>query len=279
MNIDEYSQLVMTGVSWKHVLTALGGFNGYSGGTDQILAALMAAPDTRERQDLAIIARNVVLVADHSVGERYIRFADGDVGAPYIADEDFNGRWKVAIPEMAEEIEFSSATSGSTIRADKERDGSWTITGIFPILDGERYEGSYFRAFMAAAAIPMAGAEQQLELERLMGVEDIARQQLYDALEGSPIVEMDSFQGWDLLERSYASEAEVAETTAFLTNRGWEATRATVYGYGDPVNVLAARPASGNDGEAELEKLAGYGWLEYPYGPQRWFDTRLLTIR
>lgn len=278
MNIDEYSQLVITGVSWRHVLAALGGFNNHRGGTDKILAALTANPPIRECQEhLAFVAKNVVLVANHSAGERYVRFSDGDVEAPYIEDEDFNGGWLAATPATTEEIEFSSELSGSAIRAEKMGDGSWTITGTFPISDGKRYEGSYFRAFKEAAAIPMAGAEQRSELKRLRKIVNIKRKQFYEFLDGSSIVEMDSFQGWDLLERSYATDQEIAEVTAFITDHGWEAIQSVIYGYGDPAKVISAR--IGHDYEASLEELAGYGWLEHPYGPQRWSDVNLLTIR
>lgn len=281
MKLKEYSQLVISGASWKHVLDALGGFSAHDGGTEEVLAALVAAPATRESRDLALIAENAILVANHSIGERYVRLSEGcdQEAQPYIADEDFNGGWLVATPDTTEEIEFSSASSGSAIRAEKMGDGSWTITGTFPILDGKRYEGSYFRAFKEAAAIPMADTEQRSELERLRKIIDTKIKKFYHALDRSPIVEMDSFQGWDFLERSYATDQEFEEVAAFLTNNGLEAIQSVIYGYGDPVKVISARITGDFIDEAELEKLAGYGWLEHPYGPQLWSDVSLLTIR
>jgi hypothetical protein len=279
MQIKEYSTLEIKGATWKHVTTALGGFNACECDPEEVLAALRKAPATRVLDGLEWIADNdVVLVADHSVGDRSFDLEGDWHNHPWIKDQDFNGAWLVATAETVSRLEFASASSGSRILASRRGD-EWTITGSFPIVDGERYEGAYFKAFMEAAEISVAERPQRDALMAIRGARERARTDLHDALRATAIPDMDSYQGWDLVTREYATPDEVAEATAILAGLGWEATEANVYGYGEPVKVLAARPAGGwNDGE-QLAELAEYGWREYPYGPQVTEMVPLLTIQ
>lgn len=297
MEVKEYSTLEIKDAAWQHVTMCLAGFNSFQSEDDgeertqeewreredafqkqQIMAALLESPATRSRDDLDLVTRDVILVADHSVGDREVRFADEKISQPYIRDPHFSGGWHVATAETVTRLEFGSASSGSRILAIR-RGNRWDITGTFPIIGGERYEGAYFKSFMEASRIPLAGDAQREELKAIRQARKERENALWIKVNESVVPTLESFRGWDLITPEYATPAEIAEAAEILRGLGWETVVSTVYGYGKPAKALATRPGGGWGDEEQLERLAGCGWWDYPYGPQPADAIPLFTVQ
>jgi len=92
-----------------------------------------------------------VFMATHSVGGRDWDVVEGRK-PPFYEDGCFNGGWNVLTVEDCTYLYCESATSGSSLTAEKQEDGTWKVTLEVPIEeeDGEPYKGSYWRCFHSA---------------------------------------------------------------------------------------------------------------------------------
>lgn len=70
--------------------------------------------------------------------------------------EDPLGGWLVLDDRAATYLRCESGSSGSSITAAREPAGTWTLTGSFPVRDGEVYRGVYFETFAAAVGADTA---------------------------------------------------------------------------------------------------------------------------
>ncbi len=87
-----------------------------------------------------------VLMADHSVGGRkWTR--DGENEALYFAEKGFNGGWYIFKEEDVSRLFLESATSGSTLTAEKCKDSTWTVTLEVPFDEDGPYQGAYWSTF------------------------------------------------------------------------------------------------------------------------------------
>jgi len=88
-----------------------------------------------------------VFMATHSMGGRNWQIVEGREPA-YYEEACFNGGWYILTEEDATYLYCDSATSGSSLTAVKQYDGSWTLSLEVPIEeDGQPYQGSYWGVF------------------------------------------------------------------------------------------------------------------------------------
>ncbi len=107
-----------------------------------------------------------VFMATHSIGDRDWTLEEGRKPAFY-EESCFNGGWHVIREEDASYLYCSSATSGSSLSAEKQRDGTWTVTLEVPIGDdGQPYQGYYWKYFHQAIL------GEQKEATKIRGCED-----------------------------------------------------------------------------------------------------------
>lgn len=94
-----------------------------------------------------------VFMANHSIGGRDWEIAEGRDPAFY-EEECFNGGWYVLTNEDCTYLYCDSATSGSSLTAVKQDDGTWTVTLEVPVGDdGQSYQGFYWGCFHNALGL------------------------------------------------------------------------------------------------------------------------------
>lgn len=88
-----------------------------------------------------------IFMATHSFGSREWEVVDGRQPA-FFVDEDMNGGWYIFREEDVTYLFCGSATSGSSMMAERQEDGTWDLKLEVPIqADGNPYEGAYWTAF------------------------------------------------------------------------------------------------------------------------------------
>jgi len=99
-----------------------------------------------------------VFMATHSIGGRHWILEEGAQPA-YFDEECFNGGWYVLREEEVKYLECQSATSSSTLWAEKQQDGFWNLSLEVPVGDdGQPYKGRYYKSFMTALGQEIAEA-------------------------------------------------------------------------------------------------------------------------
>jgi hypothetical protein len=150
----ESSVITVSGASWAFVQAALGGtaerapgFANITG--EQEWVALAAEALTAAGLDPAA-AHNAILSATRAGfgAERHVELSDSAKIAT-IPDE-IGGEWRVLLPENITWAQWVSSGSGSSITVEAADDDTWTVTGSFPVEDGERVEDGYFQVLMDA---------------------------------------------------------------------------------------------------------------------------------
>jgi hypothetical protein len=156
--IKEFSKLVITGATWDQVVASV---------TDPGFApGFAAAPDgwwTLARKALADVgwevddamAQGVILSSDRPGfgAVRDVEYATAYHRIPEIRDDATGGSWRVLPYYAVHRAIWASGASGSSIEIFWCDGRGWTITGSFPVVDGIRYEGTYYQAFMHAASM------------------------------------------------------------------------------------------------------------------------------
>ena len=87
-----------------------------------------------------------VCMATHSIGGREWELEEGATPA-FFEEKIFNGGWYFLREEEVRYLRCVSATSGSSVEARKNPDGTWRITLEVPIRDGVPYRGAYATVF------------------------------------------------------------------------------------------------------------------------------------
>lgn len=82
-------------------------------------------------------------IATHSIGGRKWKLEEGKTERDvlYFSDDCFRGGWFLFREEDVDELEVSSGTSGSAIKAEKLVEGKWMVTLTVPIENGSLYRG------------------------------------------------------------------------------------------------------------------------------------------
>ncbi|MEK9183439.1 MAG: hypothetical protein AAB849_02940 [Patescibacteria group bacterium] len=101
-----------------------------------------------------------VFMATHSMGGRRWKIVEGRHPAFY--DEPcFSGGWHVLTDEDCTYLYCESATSGSSLTAEKQKDGTWTVTLEVPAAaNGEPYKGFYWGCFHSALGLEQPSSEE-----------------------------------------------------------------------------------------------------------------------
>ncbi|MDP2689061.1 MAG: hypothetical protein Q8P48_03000 [Deltaproteobacteria bacterium] len=95
----------------------------------------------------------IIMVATHSVGGREWRLEAGRTPA-FFPDTCFAGGWYVFTDEDVRWLRLVSATSGSSLTAEKDPEGTWKVTLEVPIMDdGQPYQGAYWASFHEALSL------------------------------------------------------------------------------------------------------------------------------
>lgn len=164
MEFIETSIVELKDVPWDIVRTALGGSRN-PGNRYQHVPGFVNMPGDVEDQWVGLVRKaleaaqmDTGLVEDAVLqstqpmpnGWRELKQVEGSA-VPHIKDP-MGGQWNILLPCNLQVAEWCSATSGSTIKVERNPvEGSWDITGEFPVENGERYEGLYFANLMEAA--------------------------------------------------------------------------------------------------------------------------------
>jgi hypothetical protein len=99
-----------------------------------------------------------VFMATHSMGGRDWKTAPGKeapntlwprgYNCAYFDESGMNGGWYVFTEEDVTYLQCVSAMSGSSVIAERQEDGTWTVTLEVPLEeDGSPYTGAYWIAF------------------------------------------------------------------------------------------------------------------------------------
>ena len=99
-------------------------------------------------EENGLVGVPAVWMATHSWGGREWRFEEGRT--PPFFRENGDGGWFVCTQQDVNFLHCSSATSGSSLTAEKGDEGKWVLTLRVPIRDGAPYQGAYWQAFQAA---------------------------------------------------------------------------------------------------------------------------------
>ncbi len=99
-------------------------------------------------------------MATHSMGGREWRFEEGR--EPVFYEEpgcsDGDG-WYIVVEGDVNYLYYDSATSGSSLTAEKQGDGTWVVILEVPIgNDGQPYQGFYSKCFHEALGLELAAA-------------------------------------------------------------------------------------------------------------------------
>lgn len=134
---------VVENVNFEIVAKAIGG------GMNNISSSDSGIDQFLEENGLSKIPH--VLIADHSMGGRKWKVNDGHKPKFY-EDECFScGRWYALTNENCTFICCESATSMSSITAEKQENGQWMVTLEVPIeKKGRPYKGVYWHVFHKA---------------------------------------------------------------------------------------------------------------------------------
>jgi hypothetical protein len=156
--IKEFSRLTIAGATWDQCVAAV-----TSGGFAPGFAAAPGGWEALARKALADVGwgvddamdQGVVLSADRpGFGAfREVEYATAYPRIAEIRDDATGGSWRVLPYYAVHRAIWASGASGSSIEIFWCDGRGWTITGSFPVVDGARYEGTYYQAFMRAASM------------------------------------------------------------------------------------------------------------------------------
>ncbi|HEX6258474.1 MAG TPA: hypothetical protein VFZ48_03270 [Candidatus Saccharimonadales bacterium] len=93
-----------------------------------------------------------IFMATHSIGEREWEIEEGREPA-FFNEEGLNGGWFIFCEEDVNYLFCASATSGSSLMAEKQADGTWSLRLEVPIRGDGPYKGAYWQAFHQALGI------------------------------------------------------------------------------------------------------------------------------
>lgn len=257
MQITETSQIVITGATWKQVVLAVTEPDGVAEDGGQVFPGHLApgfanaprnwrelARQAMDQAGVEDLAQQVILSAsDPGFGaQRSFQLAEDSV-EPQVEDWS-GGHWSVLMESTLDWAEWVSGSSGSTITVEREDDGSWTITGTFPMADGARYEGTYFDAIMAAAA----DVRREQEADQIRTELKAIAEELVVPIWRSAYDAVDTFQAW-MGEDITPSQADVDTAIRILTDAGWGHRVETAREHEAPYqNILVAVAPAGWDG-------------------------------
>ncbi len=152
MDITTTLKKVATGLDFAAVVKSLneGMHNISSSEADEVEGFL------RERE---LLGTPCVFMATHSIGGRDWKIVEGRKPA-FLEEKCFNGGWFVLTDGDVNYLHCSSATSGSSLTAEKQEDGSWKVSLEVPVGDdGTPYQGAYWRAFHIALGLEQPADE------------------------------------------------------------------------------------------------------------------------
>jgi hypothetical protein len=132
----------VTDAAWQQVVAALAeGMHNISYGESAEGGSL----DDFLREH-SLVRGVVVFVATHSIGGRSWA-PSGDKDVAFYPDI-IGGGWNVLDEDDASTIKLVSATSGSSLTAERQFNGMWTVTLEVPVQEGSApYEGYYWTCF------------------------------------------------------------------------------------------------------------------------------------
>lgn len=137
---------VVSGINFETVVKILdGGMTNVASSIQEDVKAFI------EKNGLANFPH--VFVADHSMGGREWKFEEGRDPVFYEEPGAGGGGWYICIEEDINFLYYSSATSGSSLTAEKYEDGTWVITLEVPVEDSKPYQGFYSRCFHEALGL------------------------------------------------------------------------------------------------------------------------------
>jgi hypothetical protein len=137
---------VASGLNWETVVAVVDG--GMANVPSEIQSEL---DDFLEGYGLMDIPH--VLVANHSMGVRDWKYKEPREPA-FFQEPGEDGGWYVFTEGEVKFLYFASATSGSSLTAEEQEDGSWKATLEVPVDDGgQPYEGFYWRSFHEALSL------------------------------------------------------------------------------------------------------------------------------
>lgn len=91
-----------------------------------------------------------IFMATHSFGKREWEIVEGRQPA-FFVEKDMNGGWYIFCEDDVTYLFCSSASSGSSLMAEKQEDGTWNLKLEVPFEeDGQPYQGAYWSAFHEA---------------------------------------------------------------------------------------------------------------------------------
>lgn len=143
-NIVETHVITIHGASWEFVVAATTDPHG-------LLVPGFAHAGYQRRQGL--IPDGAILISD-CAGHGAVRIWElvDDRKAATVPDPDHGGSWHILTQDTLSWARWVSGSSGSSIEVERDAGGTWTVTGEFPVTDGQRYEGLYWDALQAAIA-------------------------------------------------------------------------------------------------------------------------------
>lgn len=131
----------INGLAWVQIARAMSWSN-----TD----AELLDPFLQEYQ----VDQPVVVVANHSVGGRDWQLFDSNVAPLFLSDPNFDGGWYLFQEGEVTELFASSASSGSSLTARRNPNGTWSLELWVPLeASGLPYQGSYWAAFQTACGV------------------------------------------------------------------------------------------------------------------------------
>lgn len=93
-----------------------------------------------------------IFMATHSFGDREWGVEEGRKPL-FFDEEDLNGGWYIFREEDVKYLFCESATSGSSLTAEKQTDGTWSLKLEVPIQEEGPYKGAYWESFHKALGL------------------------------------------------------------------------------------------------------------------------------
>lgn len=90
-----------------------------------------------------------ILMATHSIGDHEWKIEEGREPA-FFNEEGSNGGWFIFREEDVNYLFCASAISGSSLMAEKQADGTWSLRLEVPLQEDGPYQGAYWHTFHEA---------------------------------------------------------------------------------------------------------------------------------
>ena len=254
MKIKETSTITISGATWAQTVKAVTDPDGFlaPGFAKAPRSWKRMASEAMEQAGVENLAQQVILMASQPGfgARREFNLVEGAV-EPRIEDWR-GGHWSVLMESTLDWAEWTSGSSGSTITVEREDVDHWAITGSFPVIDGQRYEGKSFDALRTA----VTDVRRDQEADRLRAeIEEITAQYITPMLQ--QLSDLESLHGW--CTDTPPSQDDVDTAVRILTEAGWShhlkvlGEDAGVLGYPHRT-VLTGQAPEGWDG-GKVERL------------------------